>query len=940
MATASSFKIQCPSCEAQIPIRDPGLVGKKISCPKCKFGIVVAAPDAAPVKSGKAGAAKGRRPVDDDDDDNDGFKKKSKKPQKKGVSPVVWIGAGVGLLAIVGIIVATTMVGGDDSSSSGGGGSQVNNGGNSGSTAPNTAPNTGPNDDPKEPPVVVAPRSVSKYETTNLLPNDSASVIHVSGPDFLRTPVGNTIFDQRAGAGPLFKAKMGFPTEDVESVVVASGEKNAWIFAVIRLAKPITLNVMQDAMTLGPVKNIKRRDMYPIVDNEMLSMAGEYLKAEFLTPDSYKPMDGNPPLALTMLDNVTVVIAHQPVLEKFLTDDAKPKFLSVLSAPPAAPATPAPGGTPGMMPGMMPMGTSPMGTSPSTGAAAPKPKADAPAGDQPVYTTVPTFLTIDPALKAVLNMLEEGRRPVAAAVVRSPRVGAMVKLGFLLQGKVFPSVLKMPDSPTLGVGVYHLSTKRLQASMISDFGTAESAESIETALRTVAPFLAEDLTKRLGTSVVYREGGFDSDPNNPMSPMFPGMPTMPGFPSPGPMGTGGGRSSGPSSGPRSSSPSSGPRSSSPSSGPGIIKSANSEDPGFIRGFQSSSPGSGRGSSPGSGGARPGSSPSLPGGMPKMPGMPGSPGGFPPPSENPEEIGSNLSVERNGELVLLSIDVDWSRSYGPTVSDPLRQYLQTQRARAVLLSGRANWFRLGVIAQKAKEQGTFPAGTLKRQGGGDGFARSIPPDQKMSFFVDLLPSLGHEPVLGRMKLNLPWNDPVNLTAGEAVIPEFLSPVSPKSTWQAAVPSLNGKKLGATNFVGLSGIGLDAGDYPDDPAHAKKLGIIGYDRRAKFEEVEAGDGLGNTILLVQCADDIPRPWIRGGGATVMGVPETQSAKRFMVLMPDGKFATYALMADGSARLITANVSDDVFKALTTYKGGEKFEAKETMTPLNVKLQGGAK
>ena len=41
MATKTSFKQQCPSCEAMVPIRDPGLIGRKIDCPKCKYRFVV-----------------------------------------------------------------------------------------------------------------------------------------------------------------------------------------------------------------------------------------------------------------------------------------------------------------------------------------------------------------------------------------------------------------------------------------------------------------------------------------------------------------------------------------------------------------------------------------------------------------------------------------------------------------------------------------------------------------------------------------------------------------------------------------------------------------------------------------------------------------------------------------------------------------------------------
>src|SRR5438552_12634624 len=40
----TSFKQQCPSCEAMVPIRDANLIGRKIDCPKCKYRFVVEEP--------------------------------------------------------------------------------------------------------------------------------------------------------------------------------------------------------------------------------------------------------------------------------------------------------------------------------------------------------------------------------------------------------------------------------------------------------------------------------------------------------------------------------------------------------------------------------------------------------------------------------------------------------------------------------------------------------------------------------------------------------------------------------------------------------------------------------------------------------------------------------------------------------------------------------
>src|SRR5207253_3845652 len=101
MAATASFKQQCPSCEAWVPIRDPNLIGRKIDCPKCKYRFVVEDPGPesadeeeaeAPVGK-KAGAGSAKRPAGgkgaavkskggprrrDEDDENDGKAKHRK----------------------------------------------------------------------------------------------------------------------------------------------------------------------------------------------------------------------------------------------------------------------------------------------------------------------------------------------------------------------------------------------------------------------------------------------------------------------------------------------------------------------------------------------------------------------------------------------------------------------------------------------------------------------------------------------------------------------------------------------------------------------------------------------------------------------------------------------------------------------------------------------
>src|SRR5437899_2025573 len=97
MATTTSFKQQCPSCEAMVPIRDPGLIGKKIDCPKCKYRFIVEEPDvpeddaeeAPPTRAGKKDSAvTSKRPIngkaglkrrpDAEEKDDEGAPKKKK----------------------------------------------------------------------------------------------------------------------------------------------------------------------------------------------------------------------------------------------------------------------------------------------------------------------------------------------------------------------------------------------------------------------------------------------------------------------------------------------------------------------------------------------------------------------------------------------------------------------------------------------------------------------------------------------------------------------------------------------------------------------------------------------------------------------------------------------------------------------------------------------
>src|SRR5207253_649591 len=180
MATTASFKQQCPSCEAMVPIRDANLIGRKIDCPKCKYRFVVEDPGIAedeeeaskPSRSrgeekgangvkGKPGA---RRRDEDDDDDDD------KAPAKSGGNNKLILGVGlsvvaVGLLVVVGYFL---MAGGNSSSDSKSSGTP--------SQAASNTQKTEPANEDKPAEAAPAASSVSVELLTNLMPPDTEGV--------------------------------------------------------------------------------------------------------------------------------------------------------------------------------------------------------------------------------------------------------------------------------------------------------------------------------------------------------------------------------------------------------------------------------------------------------------------------------------------------------------------------------------------------------------------------------------------------------------------------------------------------------------------------------------------------------------------------------------------------------------------------------------------
>src|SRR5919204_32030 len=143
MATTTSFKQQCPSCEAMVPVRDPGLIGRKIDCPKCKYRFVVEKPadaeeeadtktkpgsTAVTKKPGAKGDGKAAKTAPRRGEDDEGAPAK----KKAGSSKMLFLGIGLAVVALAALGVGAFLIFGGDSeekTTQGGGGGTTTPGG-------------------------------------------------------------------------------------------------------------------------------------------------------------------------------------------------------------------------------------------------------------------------------------------------------------------------------------------------------------------------------------------------------------------------------------------------------------------------------------------------------------------------------------------------------------------------------------------------------------------------------------------------------------------------------------------------------------------------------------------------------------------------------------------------------------------------------------------
>ncbi|HEV3143903.1 MAG TPA: DUF1559 domain-containing protein [Gemmataceae bacterium] len=197
--------------------------------------------------------------------------------------------------------------------------------------------------------------------------------------------------------------------------------------------------------------------------------------------------------------------------------------------------------------------------------------------------------------------------------------------------------------------------------------------------------------------------------------------------------------------------------------------------------------------------------------------------------------------------------------------------------------------------KPKTDLTFPPGTLANP--------NLPPEQRLSWEVILLPHLGREPLQKEFDLSQGWQAEANHKAVCTLVPLYLCP----SAYHPVPPD----EPAQTNYIGMAGLGTDAPKLlQTDP----RAGFLRFDDATKIGSVQRG--FSYTMTIIETTSDIG-PWAAGGPSTVRGLDADAvlyigRGRQFGGAHPDGANASFA---DGSARFLKWNMSPKAFQAMVT-------------------------
>ncbi len=181
---------------------------------------------------------------------------------------------------------------------------------------------------------------------------------------------------------------------------------------------------------------------------------------------------------------------------------------------------------------------------------------------------------------------------------------------------------------------------------------------------------------------------------------------------------------------------------------------------------------------------------------------------------------------------------------------------------------------------------------------------LAPESRLSWIALLLAYYDRPAWQKQLNFRRSWKDRKNQPITRQTLDLVINPLLERKQTDDGYP--------VTHYVGLSGVGPDAGMLP---ANHPRAGLFGVRRRVTREMVV--DGLSNTIALMGVSDRLG-PWSAGGSATVRALtaePYINGPDGFGSGRPDG---VVAAMADGSVRFLSKDIDPRVLEQMATIAG----------------------
>ena len=221
-------------------------------------------------------------------------------------------------------------------------------------------------------------------------------------------------------------------------------------------------------------------------------------------------------------------------------------------------------------------------------------------------------------------------------------------------------------------------------------------------------------------------------------------------------------------------------------------------------------------------------------------------------------------------------------------------VQQARAAARRTQSKNNMKQIGLAMHNFHDTWrSFPRGTIEN--------KNLKVEDRLSWYVDLLPYIDEAALYTHISRDKGWNDPANRNVAATGVKVFLDPQQPVQPGQAC-------------YVGIAGLGKDG---PTLAVDHKRAGIFAYDRTTRIRDIR--DGTSNTMMVSEANKDLGS-WAAGGKATIRPLTTKPYINGKDGLGGGSPHGCHVLMADGSVRFVSNDVDPSVMEAMATINGGE--------------------